>query len=60
MVVYDDCCAKSLHVYLIDWTQMQGYGFLPQTQLAVQYLRFAMGDGFYSPIQGRCSFITRG
>ena len=24
MVVYDDCCAKSLHVYLIDWTQMQG------------------------------------
>lgn len=43
-----------------DWTQMQGYGFLPQTQLAVQYLRFAMGDGFYNPIQGRCSFITRG
>lgn len=43
-----------------DWTQMQSYGFLPPTQLAVQYLRFAMGDGFYSPIQGRCSFITRG
>lgn len=43
-----------------DWTQMQSYGFLPQTQLAVQYLRFAMGDGFYGPIQGRCSFITRG
>jgi hypothetical protein len=43
-----------------DWTQMQGYGFLPQTQLAVQYMRFAMGDGFYGPIQGRCSFITRG
>jgi hypothetical protein len=43
-----------------DWTQMQSYGFLPQTQLAVQYLRFAMGDGFYGPISGRCSFITRG
>lgn len=43
-----------------DWTQMQGYGFLPQTQLAVQYMRFAMGDNFYGPIQGRCSFITRG
>jgi hypothetical protein len=43
-----------------DWTQMQSYGFLPQTQLAVQYLRFAMGDSFYGPIQGRCSFITRG
>ena len=43
-----------------DWTQMQTYGFLPQTQVAVQYLRFAMGDGFYGPIQGRCSFITRG
>jgi hypothetical protein len=43
-----------------DWTQMQSYGFLPQTQVAVQYLRFAMGDSFYGPIQGRCSFITRG
>ncbi len=43
-----------------DWTQMQSYGFLPQTQVAVQYLRFAMGDAFYSPIAGRCSFITRG
>lgn len=43
-----------------DWTQMQSYGFLPQTQLAVQYLRFAMGDNFYGPISGRCSFITRG
>jgi hypothetical protein len=43
-----------------DWTQMQTYGFLPATQIAVQYLRFAQGDSFYSPIAGRCSFITRG
>jgi len=43
-----------------DWTQMQTYGFLPATQVAVQYLRFAQGDGFYGPIAGRCSFITRG
>jgi hypothetical protein len=43
-----------------DWTQMQSYGFLPATQVAVQYLRFAQGDAFYGPIQGRCSFITRG
>ena len=43
-----------------DWTQMQTYGFLPATQVAVQYLRFAQGDSFYSPIAGRCSFITRG
>lgn len=43
-----------------DWTQMSAYGFLPATQVAVQYLRFAQGDGFYGPIQGRCSFITRG
>jgi hypothetical protein len=43
-----------------DWTQMQTYGFLPQAQIAVQYLRFAQGDSFYSPIAGRCSFITRG
>jgi len=43
-----------------DWTQMQSYGFLPATQVAVQYLRFAQGDSFYGPIQGRCSFITRG
>jgi hypothetical protein len=43
-----------------DWTQMQTYGFAPATQIAVQYLRFAQGDGFYTPIAGRCSFITRG
>jgi hypothetical protein len=43
-----------------DWTQMQSYGFLPPTQLAVQYLRFAYGDGFYGSIASRCSFITRG
>ncbi len=43
-----------------DWTQMQTYGFLPATQVAVQYLRFAQGDNFYNPIAGRCSFITRG
>jgi hypothetical protein len=43
-----------------DWTQMQTYGFLPATQVAVQYLRFAQGDAFYGPIAGRCSFITRG
>lgn len=43
-----------------DWTQMQSYGFVPSTQLAVQYLRFAYGDGFYGPIASRCSFITRG
>lgn len=43
-----------------DWTQMQSYGFLPPTQVAVQYLRFAQGDAFYAPIAGRCSFITRG
>jgi hypothetical protein len=43
-----------------DWTQMQTYGFLPATQVAVQYLRFAQGDSFYTPIAGRCSFITRG
>jgi hypothetical protein len=43
-----------------DWTQMQSYGFLPATQVAVQYLRFAQGDSFYGPIAGRCSFITRG
>jgi hypothetical protein len=43
-----------------DWTQMQTYGFLPATQVAVQYLRFAQGDSFYGPIAGRCSFITRG
>jgi hypothetical protein len=43
-----------------DWTQMQTYGFLPATQIAVQYLRFAQGDAFYGPIAGRCSFITRG
>lgn len=43
-----------------DWTQLSSYGFLPPTQLAVQYLRFAQGDGFYGPIAGRCSFITRG
>lgn len=43
-----------------DWTQMQTYGFSPVTQLAVQYLRFAQGDAFYGPIQGRCSFLTRG
>ena len=43
-----------------DWTQMQTYGFLPATQIAVQYLRFAQGDAFYQPIAGRCSFITRG
>jgi hypothetical protein len=43
-----------------DWTQMQSYGFLPATQIAVQYLRFAQGDSFYGPISGRCSFITRG
>ena len=43
-----------------DWTQMQTYGFLPQTQMAVQYLRFAQGDSFYAPIAGRCSFLTRG
>jgi len=43
-----------------DWTQMDAYGFLPATQVAVQYLRFAQGDSFYSPIAGRCSFITRG
>jgi hypothetical protein len=43
-----------------DWTQMQSYGFLPATQVAVQYLRFAQGDSFYGPISGRCSFITRG
>jgi hypothetical protein len=43
-----------------DWTQLQSYGFLPATQLAVHYLRFAQGDGFYAPISSRCSFITRG
>lgn len=43
-----------------DWTRLPSYGFLPATQLAVHYLRFAQGDGFYSPIAGRCSFITRG
>lgn len=43
-----------------DWTQMDTYGFLPATQVAVQYLRFAQGDAFYGPISGRCSFITRG
>lgn len=43
-----------------DWMQLQSYGFLPAQQLAVQYLRFAQGDGFYGPIAGRCSFITRG
>jgi hypothetical protein len=43
-----------------DWTQMQTYGFFPATQVAVQYLRFAQGDSFYSPIASRCSFITRG
>ncbi|HVY25276.1 MAG TPA: hypothetical protein VHB79_01940 [Polyangiaceae bacterium] len=43
-----------------DWTQLSSYGFLPPTQLAVQYLRFAQGDSFYAPIAGRCSFITRG
>jgi hypothetical protein len=43
-----------------DWTQMQGYGFAPATQIAVQYLRFAQGDTFYAPIASRCSFIARG
>jgi hypothetical protein len=43
-----------------DWTQMQTYGFSPATQIAVQYLRFAQGDSFYTPISGRCSFVTRG
>jgi hypothetical protein len=43
-----------------DWTQLSTYGFPLSTQVAVNYLRFAQGDGFYGPIQGRCSFITRG
>lgn len=43
-----------------DWTQMDVYGFPPAAQIAVQYLRFAQGDSFYSPIAGRCSFVTRG
>jgi hypothetical protein len=43
-----------------DWTQMLSAGFLPQTQIAVQYLRFAQGDSFFSPISSRCSFLTRG
>jgi hypothetical protein len=43
-----------------DWTKIQSYGFLPATQIAVHYLRFAQGDNFFDPISGRCSFITRG
>lgn len=43
-----------------DWTKIQSYGFLPATQVAVHYLRFAQGDSFFDPISGRCSFITRG
>jgi hypothetical protein len=43
-----------------DWTKIQTYGFLPATQIAVHYLRYAQGDSFFDPISGRCSFITRG
>jgi hypothetical protein len=43
-----------------DWTKIQSYGFLPATQIAVHYLRYAQGDSFFDPISGRCSFITRG
>ncbi len=43
-----------------DWTKLDSYGFLPATQVAVHYLRYAQGDGFFDPISGRCSFITRG
>jgi hypothetical protein len=43
-----------------DWTKIETYGFLPATQVAVHYLRYAQGDSFFGPISGRCSFITRG
>jgi hypothetical protein len=43
-----------------DWTKVETYGFLPATQVAVHYLRYAQGDSFFNPIAGRCSFITRG
>lgn len=43
-----------------DWTKIESYGFLPVTQVAVHYLRYAQGDAFFGPISGRCSFITRG
>jgi hypothetical protein len=43
-----------------DWTKINSYGFLPATQIAVHYLRYAQGDSFFDPISGRCSFITRG
>jgi hypothetical protein len=43
-----------------DWTRIRSYGFLPATQIAVHYLRFAQGDSFFNPISGRCSFITSG
>jgi hypothetical protein len=43
-----------------DWTKIDSYGFLPPTQIAVHYLRYAQGDAFFDPISGRCSFLTRG
>ena len=42
-----------------DWRRVSSYGFGPGTQLAVDYLRFAQGDGFWGPMSGVCSFVTR-
>jgi hypothetical protein len=42
-----------------DWRRVQSYGFGPSALLAVDYLRFAQGDDFWSPMSGVCSFVTR-
>ena len=42
-----------------DWRQVRSYGFGNNALLAVDYLRFAQGDGFWGPMSGVCSFVTR-
>lgn len=43
-----------------DWSKLDQYGFPPAAQIAVHYLRYAQGDGFFAPISTRCNFMTRG